>query len=97
MSADGMGSAGSIAEESISTIRTAKAFGIQANLAGLFGDKVDQAGKCDMKLAVAQGLGFAAFFFVSYASYGLGKPSVHLNHQHVWLIISSIFFWNNAH
>ncbi|KAJ3568190.1 hypothetical protein NP233_g5871 [Leucocoprinus birnbaumii] len=39
LSLDGIGSTGSIAEESISTIRTAKAFGIQSHLGALFDDK----------------------------------------------------------
>ncbi|KAJ3573412.1 hypothetical protein NP233_g2453 [Leucocoprinus birnbaumii] len=71
LSLDGIGSAGSIAEESISTIRTAKAFGIQSHLGALFDDKVSGASRNDMKLALVQGFGFAAFFFISYAAYGL--------------------------
>ncbi len=85
MSTDGIASAGSIAEESISTIRTAKAFGIQTRLGGLFSDKVVHAGRCDMKLALVQGFGFAAFFFVSYASYGLGKLTL-ISCWNSWLI-----------
>ncbi|KXN91892.1 Leptomycin B resistance protein pmd1 [Leucoagaricus sp. SymC.cos] len=73
LSTDGTASAGSIAEESISTIRTAKAFGITSRLGKLYDEKVVQAGKNDMKLAIVQGFGFAMFFFTTYAAYGLGK------------------------
>jgi ATP-binding cassette subfamily B (MDR/TAP) protein 1 len=72
LSTDGIATAGSIAEESISTIRTAKSFGIQSHLSNIFDEKIIKAGKCDMKLAIAQGFGFAGFFFISYAAYGLG-------------------------
>ncbi|KAF5346861.1 hypothetical protein D9756_010551 [Leucocoprinus leucothites] len=71
LSTDGIASAGSIAEESISTIRTAKAFGIQSHLGALYDEKVTTAGKSDMKLAFVQGFGFAAFFFISYSAYAL--------------------------
>jgi ATP-binding cassette subfamily B (MDR/TAP) protein 1 len=72
-STDGIASAGSIAEESISTIRTAKAFGIQSHLGVLFDDKVVKAGRNGMKLAIVQGVGFGVFFFISYSAYGLGE------------------------
>ncbi|KAF9444209.1 P-loop containing nucleoside triphosphate hydrolase protein [Macrolepiota fuliginosa MF-IS2] len=71
MSTDGVASAGTITEEAISTIRTAKAFGIQSHLGALFDDKVTKAGYSDMKLAITQGLALASFFFVNYAAYGL--------------------------
>lgn len=76
MSTDGTASCGNIAEESISTIRTAKAFGIQSQLGTLFEDKAVHTGRCDMKLAIVQGMSFAAFFFVNYAAYGLGESDI---------------------
>lgn len=87
LSTDGTASAGSIAEEAISTIRTAKAFGIQSHLGTLFDSKVTKAGQNDMKLAIVQGFGFGSFFFISYAAYGLGES------QAVEIRIKSILTW----
>ncbi|CAA7271334.1 unnamed protein product [Cyclocybe aegerita] len=62
---------GSIAEEVISTIRTAQAFGTQKILARLYDDRVDESLKVDMKASVWHGGGLAVFFFVIYSSYAL--------------------------
>jgi ATP-binding cassette subfamily B (MDR/TAP) protein 1 len=64
---------GSLAEEVISTVRTAKAFGIQFTLQGLYNKFMDRALAVDLKSAYWQGGGFAFFFFVVYAAYGLGQ------------------------
>lgn len=64
--------AGSLAEEVISTIRTAQAFGTQSILAGLYGQYVQKSRKVDMKAAIWHGGGLAVFFFVIYAAYALG-------------------------
>ena len=64
---------GSIAEEVISTIRTAQAFGTQAILAGLYDTFITDSSKVDMKAAVWHGSGLGVFFFVIYSSYALGE------------------------
>ncbi|THH21388.1 hypothetical protein EW146_g137 [Bondarzewia mesenterica] len=62
---------GSLAEEVISTVRTAQAFGTQKVLATLYDLPIHQAYLVDAKAAVWHGGGLACFFFVIYASYGL--------------------------
>lgn len=64
--------AGSLAEEVISTVRTAQAFGTQQTLAVLYDRFIGKAGKVDMKAAVWHGGGLAVFFFVIYSAYALG-------------------------
>lgn len=65
--------AGSLAEEVISTVRTAQAFGTQTILAGLYEALIGKARQADMKQAVWHGGGLALFFFVPYSAYGLGN------------------------
>ncbi|PPQ96673.1 hypothetical protein CVT26_010302 [Gymnopilus dilepis] len=62
---------GSLAEEVISTIRTAQAFGTQGILSGLYNDHIKQTLAVDMKAASWHGGGLAVFFFVIYSAYGL--------------------------
>ncbi|KAF8957254.1 P-loop containing nucleoside triphosphate hydrolase protein [Flammula alnicola] len=62
---------GSLAEEVISTIRTAQAFGTQKILGKLYNQRIDQSLKVDMKAAVWHGGGLAVFFFVIYSAYAL--------------------------
>ncbi|TFK74865.1 multidrug resistance protein 1 [Pluteus cervinus] len=64
-------SAGTIAEEVISTIRTAQAFGTQHVLADLYDTFINDAHAIDMKAAVWHGGGLACFFFVVYSAYAL--------------------------
>ncbi len=64
-------SAGTIAEEVISTIRTAQAFGTQHVLADLYDTYIFDAHAVDMKAAVWHGGGLACFFFVIYSAYAL--------------------------
>ncbi|KAI0697870.1 P-loop containing nucleoside triphosphate hydrolase protein [Cytidiella melzeri] len=63
--------AGSLAEEVISTVRTAQAFGTQKILSKLYDVYVFKARKVDMKAAVWHGGGLAIFFFVIYSAYAL--------------------------
>jgi len=63
---------GSIAEEVISTVRTAQAFGTQKRLGALYDDHVNESLKVDLKAAIWQGSGTALFFFIIYSAYGLG-------------------------
>ncbi|KAF8645234.1 hypothetical protein AX16_008061 [Volvariella volvacea WC 439] len=63
--------AGSLAEEVISTVRTAQAFGTQKILSSLYDNHIDQAHQVDLKAAVWHGGGLAVFFFVIYSAYAL--------------------------
>jgi len=65
--------AGSLAEEVISTIRTAQAFGTQNILSGLYNVHIFRSRKIDLKHAVWSGGGMSAFFFVIYCAYALGE------------------------
>ncbi|KAI0284634.1 P-loop containing nucleoside triphosphate hydrolase protein [Russula aff. rugulosa BPL654] len=62
---------GSLAEEIVSTIRTAQAFGTQSMLASLYEVAVQKAYKADRRAALIQGVGLSSFFFFLYAAYGL--------------------------
>ncbi|KAG6891661.1 hypothetical protein C0992_012710 [Termitomyces sp. T32_za158] len=62
---------GNLAEEVISTVRTAQAFGTQHKLANLYDGHIDAARKVDLKSAIWHGGGLAIFFFVIYAEYAL--------------------------
>jgi len=65
---------GSLAEEVISTIRTAQAFGTQSILGGLYNKHIDQSLNVDLKAAVWHGGSLAVFFFIVYSGYALGQP-----------------------
>ena len=62
---------GSLAEEVISTVRTAQAFGSQNTLSGLYSTHVDQSRKIELRSSIFHGCGLAVFFFVIYSSYAL--------------------------
>lgn len=62
---------GTLAEEVISTIRTAQAFGSQKVLAEMYDGHVEKAHVLDMKAAAWHGGGLAVFFFVIYSAYAL--------------------------
>jgi ATP-binding cassette, subfamily B (MDR/TAP), member 1 len=62
---------GSVAEEVISTIRTAQAFGTQQALANIYDTHIDKAKKADDKSAIWRGGSLATFFFILYSAYGL--------------------------
>ena len=64
---------GSLAEEAISTIRTAQAFGTQITLAGLYDLCVAKSLNIEMKAALASGFGLGSLFFVIYSAYALGN------------------------
>ena len=65
---------GSVAEEAISTIRTAQAFGTQSILEGLYKNFVTGALIVDLKAARWQGGGLGTFYFIIYSAYALGQP-----------------------
>ncbi|KAF4617465.1 hypothetical protein D9613_006094 [Agrocybe pediades] len=62
---------GSMAEEVISTIRTAQAFGTQKILSGIYDGHIDKSLAVDLKAATWHGGGLAVFFFVIYSAYAL--------------------------
>lgn len=62
---------GTIAEEVISTIRTAQAFGTQRVLVELYDNNVIGARDVEIKIAVLHGICMSVFFFVIYSAYGL--------------------------
>ena len=61
----------SVAEEVISTIRTAQAFGTQHILSFLYDGHILQSHVVDTKAALVHGVGLACFFFIIYAGYAL--------------------------
>ena len=62
---------GSLAEEVISSVRTAVAFQTQGKLVSLYDIKNVEALLVGLKTAIVNGLGLSVFFFVIYSSYGL--------------------------
>ncbi|KAJ7761539.1 P-loop containing nucleoside triphosphate hydrolase protein [Mycena maculata] len=62
---------GSLAEEVISTVRTAQAFGTQKILADLYDTYIEQSHQSDLKAAVWHGGGLSVFFFIIYNAYAL--------------------------
>ncbi|KAF9077717.1 P-loop containing nucleoside triphosphate hydrolase protein [Rhodocollybia butyracea] len=62
---------GTLAEEVISTVRTAQAFGTQSILASLYDTHIENSSVVDAKAAIWHGGGLAVFFFIIYASYAL--------------------------
>ena len=63
--------AASLAEESLSTVRTAKAFGIEALLSLLYNQRNREATFASKNRAIASGLGLGSFFFCIYSAYAL--------------------------
>ncbi|PBK74780.1 P-loop containing nucleoside triphosphate hydrolase protein [Armillaria solidipes] len=63
--------AGSIAEEVISTVRTAQAFGTQRILSSLYDQHVEKSKVVDVKSAIWLGGSLSVFFFCIYSSYAL--------------------------
>lgn len=68
-----MAEGGTLAEESISSVRTAQAFGSQKKLGKLYDGYITSAFLADMKSALWQGGGMGVFFFVIYNAYALGE------------------------
>jgi ATP-binding cassette subfamily B (MDR/TAP) protein 1 len=70
-SLDHVAQGGSFAEEVISTIRTAKAFGTQFQLGAVYDSHVSKSYIADVKGGMVTGVGIGCFFFFAYASYSL--------------------------
>ncbi|KAF8516809.1 P-loop containing nucleoside triphosphate hydrolase protein [Hysterangium stoloniferum] len=62
---------GTLAEEVISTVRTAQAFGTQEKLANLYDVYAKKAFTVDQKIAIGHGVGLGTFFFIIYTAYAL--------------------------
>jgi ATP-binding cassette subfamily B (MDR/TAP) protein 1 len=62
---------GTLAEEVISTVRTAQAFGAQKYLSYLYDKHIEGSRIVDSKAAVWHGGALACFFFVIYSAYAL--------------------------
>ena len=71
MSLQHVAEGGTLAEEVISTVRTAQAFGTQHVLSDLYDTHVHKSRGVDLKAAVWHGAGLSFFFFVIYGGYGL--------------------------
>jgi ATP-binding cassette subfamily B (MDR/TAP) protein 1 len=89
---------GSFAEEVISTIRTAQAFGTQQTLARLYNVSVKKAFDVDYKSAVVTGCGVPLFFFFIYGAYALGVCRLTFSG---YVILTgcppSVQFWHDPH
>uniref|UniRef100_A0A8H7Y479 P-loop containing nucleoside triphosphate hydrolase protein n=1 Tax=Psilocybe cubensis TaxID=181762 RepID=A0A8H7Y479_PSICU len=83
---------GSLAEEVISTVRTAQAFGSQSILTGLYNGRIGESLKAELKASIAHGIGLGVFFFVIYAGYGLafsfGTTLINSNHANAGQVIN---------
>ncbi|KAF8991424.1 P-loop containing nucleoside triphosphate hydrolase protein [Cyathus striatus] len=71
MSLGYVASGGSLAEEVISTVRTAQAFGTQSILSKLYDGHINKSEDVGHKAAVFNGIGLSIFFFVVYCAYAL--------------------------
>ncbi|GJE98503.1 multidrug resistance-associated ABC transporter [Phanerochaete sordida] len=95
MSLKHVAEAGSLAEEVISTVRTAHAFGSQHVLGDLYDIYVGKASKVDMKAAVWHGGGLAVFFFVIYSAYALafdfGTTLINEGHANAGDVVNVFF------
>ncbi|KAH9026281.1 P-loop containing nucleoside triphosphate hydrolase protein [Lactarius deliciosus] len=85
---------GTLAEEAVSTIRTAQAFGTQSVLASLYDIPVHKALEVDGRAAICHGVGLASFFFAVYAAYALafsfGTTLINQGHADAGQIINVI-------
>jgi ATP-binding cassette subfamily B (MDR/TAP) protein 1 len=72
MSQSFIAASGTLAEETISTIRTTKAFGMQDTLAGMYEKHLEDGRRVDLKGALLQGVGFGVAIFIIYAADSLG-------------------------
>ncbi|KAI7903880.1 putative ABC transporter protein [Cokeromyces recurvatus] len=70
-SQDEYASAGSIAEQVFSGIRTVYSFSLQDRFGSLYEKKLDKALKAGIKRGTVLGVGFGAFIFILFSTYGL--------------------------
>lgn len=85
---------GTMAEEVISTVRTAHAFGTQKTLGDIYDTHIERSYAQDMKAAAWNGGGLAVFFFAVYASYGLafhfGTTLINQGHADAGVVVSVV-------
>jgi len=83
---------GSLAEEVISTVRTAQAFGTQRTLSDLYDVHINKSRGVDLKAAIAHGGGLAIFFFIIYCAYALafsfGTTLILSNHADAGTVVN---------
>ncbi|KAI9482877.1 MAG: P-loop containing nucleoside triphosphate hydrolase protein [Benjaminiella poitrasii] len=70
-SQDEYANAGSIAEQVFSGIRTVYSFSLQDRFGTLYEEKLERALKAGVKRGTVLGMGFGAFIFILFATYGL--------------------------
>lgn len=88
---------GSVAEEVISTIRTAQAFGTQHQLLAIYDGHIEKSKQVNTKGAIAHGAGLACFFFIIYASYALAFSfGTTLINEHHGALISGLFYFTDC-
>lgn len=87
---------GTTAEEVISTVRTAQAFGVQNILATLYETYIGKAHVYDLKAAAWRGGIYGIFFFIIYGGYGLGT-FFSLTLSHLILMVISFLIRYHSH
>lgn len=93
-SLDQIAEGGTVAEEVISTVRTAHAFGTQHILADIYDVHVNRSHIIEKKATVFQGISVGVLFFVVYSSYGLainfGTTLVLHGHASIGIIVNVV-------
>ncbi|EIW81035.1 ste6-like protein [Coniophora puteana RWD-64-598 SS2] len=86
---------GTLAEEVISTVRTAQAFGVQKTMASLYDIHIEGSRKVDSKAAIFHGIGLGFFFFIIYSSYALafdfGTTLINDGHANAGQVLNVFF------
>ncbi|KAF8987321.1 hypothetical protein BDQ17DRAFT_572176 [Cyathus striatus] len=94
MSLGYVASGGSLAEEVISTVRTAQAFGTQSILSKLYDGHINKSEDVGHKAAVFSGIALSIFFFVIYCAYALafsfGTTLINEGHAQPGIIVNVI-------
>lgn len=68
---DNVGKAANVAEETLSAVRTAKAFGIENKLLSIYDVLNRRASALGFRRATVAGIGMGVFFFIIYSAYAL--------------------------
>ena len=88
---------GTLAEEVISTIRTAQAFGSQKTLSTIYESYVEQSLQINLTASAWSGAGFGVTFFIIYSAYALSKLSEMISILPFFLTRQSIQFWDHPY
>jgi len=86
-----------LAEEVISTVRTAQAFGTQHTLSSHYEGHIVKARDLDIKSAMWRGGALGVFFFIIYGAYGLGMFLPFEIGKIFVEYTTSFQFWNHPH